>query len=53
MDWLLFKKTKVSVRNTFGEYTNLLLGIILITFDKETCQRADEVFERYDNKLSI
>ena len=49
----LVQKTKPTVQSTFGEYADLLLGIILKTFDIETCERIDVVFDRYDNKMSI
>ena len=49
----LVQKTKPTVQSTFGEYADLLLGIILKIFDIETCERVDVVFDRYYNKLSI
>ena len=49
----LVQKTKVTVQTTFGEYADLLLGIVLKTFDIAKCERVDVVFDRYDNKLSI
>ena len=49
----LVQKTKVTVQTTFGEYADLLLGIVLKTFDMAKCERVDVVFDRYDNKMSI
>ena len=49
----LVQKTKFNVQTTFGEYADLLLGIVLKTFDIAKCERVDVVFNRYDNTLSI
>ena len=49
----LVQKTKVTVQNTFGEYADLLLDVILKTFDIEHCERVDVVFDRYDQQFSI
>ena len=49
----LVQKTKVTIQSTFGEYAEVLLNVILKTFDIEQCERVDVVFDRYDQQFSI
>ena len=49
----LVQKTKTTMLVTFGDFANLLLGVVLKTFNIKKCERVDVVFDRYDSKMSI
>ena len=49
----LVQRTKTAMLVTFGDFANLLLGIVLKTFNIKKCDRVDVVFDRYDRTMSI